>query len=292
MISLKLSVNRWKRYSRKIPTNFSQLTRKQYLQFVYLLFKNKSIENLENLPVSFKIDFTKYLINVPDKVLYTIGGNGIIEIIEKIDKVFKPTYHPVLKNILVGMQRLHLPQEKLQDLNFMEFCLAESFYQSILEGKGDETENLNHLLSILCKPHKNGKRIEYNQELENKIFETVKFYNYESLANAKNISRAKVIFYGVAPILKYGIFFNYLQQRKALVLDYPSAFKEGDKQGPDLTSSYGWLAAAHDLAEAGTFGNFDKLSITPLHTVLHHISYKNDHNQEVELRNRLENGQH
>lgn len=279
-----------KKYKRKVPTSFSELNRIQYFHFVQILFLEEKFPTLDNLPISFKIHLFKKLLNVPDKVFFKIGYPGILSFLDKVSGVFKPDNHPAIKRILVGFKLLHLPKEDISDLSFMEFCMAETFYQSILDQEGNETKNLNWLTAILCKPHHLvGKKVMRNnkEEEEQTVFETLQQYDFAGLEKGNPIKRFKTVFYGVPPIIKLSIFFYYLQCRKALVERYPAVFKKSEESGsssPDFTSQYGWLALAHQLAGSGEFGTFAQLSKEPLHNILHHLSYKNDLKKEQDIK--------
>lgn len=295
MVTIELRYNR--KYTRKLPTKFAELTRKQTLQFVRLLFSNQQLSSLEELPASFKTSFISKLLRVPEKVLYTIGDAGMVQLVTKCAGLFSPNAEVSITSFLLGFKRLYLPKTNFDNLTFIEFSESETWYNRIIQNEGDAEENINMMIAAICKQYRwswgqwKWIRPGYNFEKQTAVSNRLKKYSFHHFGDANKMVKFRTLLFGVHPDIKNAIFYWYVLNRKELVQKYPAVFSSGsDTNGPDLTSQYGWNRVGMEIASGGEFGTFDEVGSTPVHTILYHISYKNDLAKEQEMKHQIKHG--
>lgn len=184
-----------------------------------------------------------------------------------------------------------LPSPALKHSPFLQFIIAEDYYQNILEGE-DFQENLNGLVSILCtpiSPLEGGLRGVLGGVLPwgrcrrqrgiDPDLATIRKIQLRSTPTTGRIQAEKIA------VLQY-----YHGTRKLLVESFSPMFKKRDEgstavgKGPDFTGKYRWWALLHDLAEKHVFGDFDQTANHNLHDVMHHVCYNADKYHESEVR--------
>ncbi len=269
MIKIAIKRNRfpWIPDRFKVPKEFDELTRDQYLTVVYLIF-------------NFHFDPSKPLSENPDfRALHLrtllgevrseqLGILGVQRIYEETAHLFDDMAHPVLRYVKHGKKKFHLPHYNMKYSTFLEFAMAEEYYMKYLNEQDQEA--LNNLVTIICRPKKllihslfNDHRKKFDLDKSKHIAEKLK----------------------VSDVEKMGVFLFYTNVRKNLIESYPSVYKKkGDSnKSVDFTSHYNWIGAIHSLSDTGNFGDWEGTCNSNMHNVLHFLNYNQDKMREIEI---------
>lgn len=286
MVTIDLRIDR-KRYKRKIPGSYEELSRRQAvrmadtwmrLQIPFAPPANWNPEKGHWIKDTHRFALLQSLLDLPDDDFYKLGDLAIVSLLESspFNSENILTGEPVLKFVNRRFHRYSLPEKALASSPFIQFIFAEESYQNIQEEK-PLNENLDGLVSILC--------LSRFKKILLDISFAWRYLEWGLIPGIDNIPISQ----------KYAVLQYYYGSRRALRSLFSPMFTSsgGNKRtGPDLTSKYRWWALAHDLAEKGVFGNLQETFYTPLHLVLHHVCYNADKYKQHEIESKLKRKKH
>ena len=162
-----------------------------------------------------------------------------------------------------------LPKPDFTTVVLIEFAMADIYYRRFVRPKPDQ-KALDLLVATLCRPA--GDPGAWQDPKWNGDKRQVFNSNTTEVAAAGALSGLPIA-YKVMVLQLVSQAMRNIQRRYKVIFE--SADPEGDQSAaPSGESLPGYIALLFDLAESGIFGDFDKSSFIPIHTVLTYLKKK------------------
>ena len=267
------------------------MNRRHILIFVRALIDTKQ-NFLEPFTAAFKIQVLSGFLKLPDRVFHKLTEVHIAILIDGIANVFdQESIAPCMKYMVVGNKKLHYPKEKLKGSSAIEFGLAETYYQAIIEENGSMEQNLNMLIGILFRAKGTMVDTTIAEQTARRMSTPLPAGQKTLKWLLPSMQWLSFIWYRVPFEEQFAAYYWYFRTREQLREDYPGAFNNSDKKSNkaavDLTSQHGWLGMIMAVAESGPFGPYEETCTTDLHNFLYWIEYNHDRMQEMRIKNKL-----
>lgn len=249
------------RYDISIPSSWRELPARKVLPVMKAMLEGHPTRRL-------CLQVLRALLPLPASVFYRIKSIDFLErLIPHIEWIsHTPMTDTPLRAISFNGVVYAMPAEDFQNLRLQEYKEADKYYQQILKGDNDA---LPRLMAVLLRELEEDPA----QRLKNNDLRQP-FYLADLEARAKTFNRlpAEVGFY----VVQY-----FTACKVSLYEHYPAAF-EGGKNTEHSEAS--WNDALTDVAENGTFGNFQEVLQLRVHIFYEWIAKNKRRIKEQELK--------
>ena len=226
----------------KCPTEWNELTRKQVLQVMKILYGQTS--EINGILMLFRC-----IASIPWWQFYTMRTGGLLNAaLEATEFLVKE--NNLTKNLIPKYRGFYGPADQLGNLRMGEFCFAEFFYLKYRNSK--EYADLDDLVSVLYRP---GKRF-YNHRI-NEAGDHRKPFNPNVQQHLKKSVKRWPL------EVKHAILHFYEASRDEKIRNNDKVFSKGGGE-----SLYGMWSTMRGVAKTGHFGDFDKVQEQYVDTIL------------------------
>ncbi|RDC63272.1 hypothetical protein AHMF7616_01874 [Adhaeribacter pallidiroseus] len=250
-----------------MPTEWQELTEKQVyelLPFVYADRHNPEVRSA----------LLKVLFPIPKAIFRRMDAFDVFRLQEQCLWVWdKPVDQKAIGEFSFNQVQYILPESDFSNLTIIEYGMADHYFRAFSRQNPD-TQAINFLVATLCRPQAKKLNVndpEWNGDRREKY-------------NSKIAERRAQEFGPLDILTKIIVLQRFIQGQKVIHSSYREIFEESKTkssaavQGPNL----GWIGVIDDLAETGTFGDWEKTAFTALHTILFHLRKKFYQRKELE----------
>lgn len=230
-----------------IPSSWEDVTPRQLLAAAGLITADKSPAN--------DVRILQAITDLPKMMLTMIPGEMILDMCKLIQWMYAtPREIPIFNHFHHKGIDYYLPVARMQNSSAVEYAMADQFLQDFGKGK---TEAINKLVATLCRPAQKGmdkQSPDWNGDTREKYHEVIM------------TERAKVI--TDLPLeVKIAILQFFIGCKKHITEKYALVFDNPDV-GSGGGANFGLFGIFFDLADKGTFGNFEAAAHTNIHTIM------------------------
>ncbi|MEH0153664.1 hypothetical protein V6R21_32255 [Limibacter armeniacum] len=233
------------KYKRNIAENWNELTPKQVRQIANVFHSAKSHKEA-------KVKMLRILLDVPFSTFKLLTNVQIINIWDCTDFIFNETRltqnpYPELSLGTLRGTKLIGPNDKLNNINLLEFAAADSYYIKFCENPDKYISFLYKMVAVLWRPAtatptETDKRIPFSEPSVQQRADLIRKH-----IKPDQLTAIRIFYYGC---------------RKMLNGRYKNVFEGGEKiKG----KSYGWLELINGMA-GDKFGDWQATCNTLLHT--------------------------
>ncbi len=247
-----------------LPSGWHEVSAEQAKQIITSLF-------VEDTP-KVRMTVLMALLQVKWDTFTKIHPATIYEIIQLIGFIWtKPLFECPLKSFIHAGVTYFLPDPYLNSMSVIEYHFAEQFLTDFASGN---QAALDLLLGTICRPLKkklNRQDPDWDGDQREK-------YN-----SAISEDRAKL--FAALPLnVKLLVLQYFISSKKSLYNKYKPLFqsKGGSGESKKPLINLGWLGCIYDLADAGTFGDFEKTAFANIHTICVYLLKKHFERKEQE----------
>ena len=246
-----------KRWKRQIPTTWEEMTTRQKTQAVIAFSVHDPEEKtkaLEALALSW--------LRVPQIVRNAIDPAHLYEIIEHIEDVHIDKMPPA--SIIPDHKAQRAIEPQLTNITNLEYALADEYYTEFF--KTGEIKYLHKLTATIYAPIEDNKRKTHETRASTADNTTVvaKWPDHIHLSTLYFFSQSKKMIHNT-----YGRWLFEAPEEDGNPEAHRGASHSRASQDP-----FGWWGIFMDLAELGTFGNFNQVLQTNLHNTLIYLTKK------------------
>jgi len=246
------------------PASWAEVRDKEILSIAPLLFAG------EQEQLHCKVLILRKLLHIPWRVFGTFTAEQVRDMITELAWMFTtPMDVPVVKEFEFKGQIFHMPLPALRNVVAIEFATAEGYLRAFTDTSKPNGHALNQLVATLARPEKRNLDVndpEFDGDVREKFNSRLVDYRADEFRNLDiNVKMA---------VLKFFLGSVKTIQKKYGIL-YPEAEPNEDGTVSVAPSaSMGLVGVLFDLAETGTFGDFEAVAFTNVHTVLTYLTKK------------------
>jgi hypothetical protein len=252
-VSIRIGKRPFKTYERALPESWEEVQgRKNRLKVLKcLLAKDPMIARLRVL---------RQLLKLPRLVFLSLDEYQVNDILPYIHWVEeKPLPIPLIQSFNHRGTKYFLPKAQFQNGACIEYPMADEFYLDFVQS--GNPESLINLVATLCRP----KRPEQREVLSSGDIRIPLKSRAEVLERAqrlKKMSPKKMM----AVLLYFSGVKAYIHELYAGWI-FPTKEEAEEGLEPKEENMFSWWGVYLDIAEAGTFGNYQSVLQTNFHTV-------------------------
>jgi hypothetical protein len=246
-----------------VPTAWDDLNKEEVLLFCQIPYATAP-HQARLLLLSLFIPFDK---------LELLTAEQLTQLLESVFAFTETNFTtPLIKYFEIKETKYLLPDAEFANLNIAEFAYADNNYQELF-GIGNHANQanpaaINKLIATLCRPRRHQVEIE-DQKWNGDHRQTFNPHKIPTELFTNELSEAQRLYF-----LKY-----YESCKAALYQKYEVIFnqkkpKQNTNKSFKQTVNFGWAGIIFDLAEAGIFGDKDKVAYENLHDICYYLSKK------------------
>jgi len=237
------------------PSTWEELTDAQLLAVAQLVYASQ-------LTPAVKWQVFRHLVPAPMSLLKKLTEGQIYDLLQTIEWLWTlPMSTCPVEHFVHEGKTYHLPAPDLQHVTLGEYAVADSFLRKFLSA-GD-TQALDGLVATLCRPAGH-----------NSLADVREAYN-QGTANARQKAFRSLPLGLRIVVLQYWVGRQrHVVESFKILFQEPQSGKSSNTSQPTGQSGLGWFAIIFDLATGGAFGDFEKVSATPIHTVLMYLVHQ------------------
>lgn len=214
----------------KLPENFEELSRKQFIGLSKLLFTGGDA-------LRCKVQALKILCGFSAFKFALLKAEVISRAIEYVDWVFDPK-NTTTKQLIPHYKGYYGPSSDFDNLRMKEFHMSELYYREIGNEENQDVEaSINHLVAVLYRPGKwfYNKKKDKDGDIRRKFNENVTSYRSKRIAHwPLKVKQAIVLWYSSC--------------RQQLEEDNPTVFRDGSGSSFESQFDTGMYGVMRSLA--------------------------------------------
>jgi len=262
-----------------LPARWSEMTDCQIMRIVPQLYMGGDATRQ-------KLTVLRNLTQLPERVWQKLTAEQIADMLAVLSWLWKAPPEFIQSGRFLFKDRLyHLPRQGLDNMCAIELANAEQHLRALCDPEKPDPSALNQLIATICRPEKarlDINDVEYDGDPREKY-------------NADICGRRAVEFRCMSIGMRMMILQWYLAQVRKLQEDYsvvwpPPRPGRGAKTKSAL-AAFGLTKVLMDLADAGTFGDWEKVCYSNAKTLLTYLTQRLLSHQEAEFaRNQNQGG--
>lgn len=242
----------------QLPDSWNELTENQLLHLVMYLYADAKNPNV-------RMSVFKILLPLKPALLRAIHPEDIFRLQEACRWIWeKPLEQKILQEFKFEGKTYLLPEANFENVCLIEYAMAD-FYTKAFSRPNPDFSSLELLVATLCRPEAPGLNMddpEWNGDQREKY-------------NSKIAERRAQAFSRLPMQIKIIVLYYFLSAQKSLQEQYHEIYEHPEEKTKRATGpNFGWIEAIDNLAEEGTFGDWEKTAYANLHTICFHLRKK------------------
>lgn len=262
----------------QVPEGWSELNSKQIIRIAPYILGTP-----ESLPYRRAMILHK-LLNVNNSLWVRLSNVNnapkLHEMCGLIDWAFDElNMKPLITEFELNGQQYLLPSEGMHNASMIEFAFADKAFSRFVKldntekNLKDKTKEIDLIVAILCRP----KRIDI--DLNSSEWEGDPREIFSTPLMEKRAIEFKKLDIGIKSIvfLYFIACKKYIHKQYAVLFEMPEEEQDAKLEFGKIklnAPDFGWMGVIFQLAESGTFGDFDKVKYSFLHTACAYLSKK------------------
>jgi len=208
------------------------------------------------------LNICQSLCKLPNNIFLNINPLDYVEkILPIIDWIFERSIEkPYLQSILHKNIEFCLPSERLLNITWKEFTIADMQYSEVVKNKSVEV--LNEFVAILLREKSNDVGFI---DLQNDKRVALTEWGTKTRANE---------FIDLKEEFKFYVLYFFMSCKEAIHEQYKAAWESNGTVDTGVPSFENWESITTDIAETGIFGNLQEVEDTNAHKILKWLDIK------------------
>jgi len=224
------------------------------------------------------------LLPLPKKIWSSLSESQLYDLSQCLAWMYaEPMTVPPFSDFEIKGIKYYMPGAFLKFVGGYEYAQADAAFSRFIDPKRPDLKALDELVAILCRPaklHVNVNDPDWDGDIREKFNDMI-------------CSRRKATMAAAPDEIKKGVLLYFAGCKRAIKNSpFYSVLYEGTEEDKAASKNFGIYGNFMDMAAEGMFGDFEKVSYTPIMTLLywmvkrHHEIKKQEEQQRALQRNK------